>query len=371
MIDGYIKNAEEVETVSLYYLLPQNNKWHEMIDTTNAINGQFSFKGYIDELTGAYIKIDGTPIRIYLEPTRIKLTVDKTQPYIYELSGTSVDKENNELTAELLNNRKLCYEKYNYINYLTEQIELQNDNLIKDSLIDVLNHNISEYQVVDREIFTTIYLDFVLKHNDYKIIPDLLYQIGDKGMVGMDTIKSLYNNLPEKTKNGMSGKLVFEQISWMNYKKKSFVGGNAPDIKGIDIFGNTIKLSEFKDRNYVLIDFWASWCSPCLKGIPKLEQINNDYREKGLEIIGVSLDTDSIAWLDAIDKYQIKTKWPQLLHPQFADRILFNKDNISEVYNIEYIPLYILIDKQGKIIARWQHIGDDEFSFIAHTLSEK
>lgn len=371
VLNGYVENAEEAETVWLFYIIQKDGKWLEIKDSAQVVNGQFEFKGTIEGLTGAYIKINEVPSRIYLEPALMKMTVDRNVPYTYKLSGTSVDAENDEIMKQLENNRKLCSEKYLNISSLSEEMDSHNDDSTNDSLANVLNREITEYQVLDRDSANEIRFDFISKHPDYQIIPDLLYQISDKGTVRADTLRKIYTALPENVRNSMVGRLANEQISWLEYKENSFVGCTAPDISGTTFSGDVIKLSGFRDKNYVLLDFWASWCGPCLRGIPQIESIYEKYDGKGLEIIGISLDDDKMEWENAINKYRLNAKWDQILNIPSADNILFDKSDISEAYSIEYIPLYVLIDKQGKVIGRWQHIGQEELSFIDKTINEK
>ena len=105
-----------------------------------------------------------------------------------------------------------------------------------------------------------------------------------------------------------------------------------------------------------LLDFWASWCGPCLREMPNMKDLHRTYKEKGLTIIGISLDEDTDSWNQAINEYKLNI-WPQILDMESND------ESISDVYNVQSIPHYILIDKQGKIVARWQleQINLDDF----------
>ena len=131
-------------------------------------------------------------------------------------------------------------------------------------------------------------------------------------------------------------------------------GNAAEDFTATDTVGNKISLSDYKDQ-YVLLDFWASWCGPCREGNPHMTEIFNKYKGKGLNIIGIADDdTTPEAWKNAIVKDGIGL-WPNVLSGSGTE------NDINDKYAIHFIPTKILIDPTGKIIGRF---GDNNNSDI-------
>lgn len=116
-------------------------------------------------------------------------------------------------------------------------------------------------------------------------------------------------------------------------------GFSLPAPDGIQKIG-----SENYKGKYLLIDFWASWCGPCLKSIPQLKEIYSKYHAKGLEILSVSIDDKEDAWKKAMAAQQMP--WGQVCAPNSGKEIM--KD-----YQFNGIPHLVLLDKEGKIVERW------------------
>ncbi|MPL90289.1 Thiol-disulfide oxidoreductase ResA [bioreactor metagenome] len=360
VLEGQVENLKDSTTIELAYYSMINNKRQRTIDSAIVIDGKFRFEGKIKELTAAQLYFpDNAAARIYMEPTNMELWIDRNAPYAYKLSGTKVEVENRDL-------RKYTgpLDKNIFQNLTSTLNEIKQYNLLKenapdrDSLKNVINNHLAEINIY-RGAKDSVLYNFISQHPSYQIAPDLLYLLLEQGTFDVDTIKTLYNTLPEQIKNSLTGKFTADKIKEEENKKNSSVGGIAPDFTRESSSGKSIRLSDFRNKNYVLLDFWASWCIPCLKEIPNVKKLYGKYQSKGLEVIGVSLDDDKSSWLEAVNKQNLN-EWPQILSKEQQDKSVFEKDDLSEIYNFDGIPFYILIDKNGKVIERWEHIGEEQ-----------
>lgn len=137
-------------------------------------------------------------------------------------------------------------------------------------------------------------------------------------------------------------KMVVEQLEM---SKKVSEGSKCPDLTLSKPDSKKVALSEYVGKgNYVLLDFWASWCAPCMQELPNLKAAYFKYHSKGFEIVGISLDEDAIAWRTTVVKN--KMNWPQL-----SDLAGWKSQAVS-VFSFSAIPHTILVDPNGIIVAK-------------------
>lgn len=131
----------------------------------------------------------------------------------------------------------------------------------------------------------------------------------------------------------------------MELSKNVQVGSACPELNMMAPDGKQVSLSQFIGKgNYVLLDFWASWCSPCMKELPNVLECYNRYHPKGFDIVGISLDEDATAWKGAIEKHQIP--WHHM-----SDLAGWKSQAVS-TFSFSGIPHTVLIDPKGLIVAK-------------------
>lgn len=157
-----------------------------------------------------------------------------------------------------------------------------------------------------------------------------------------DKVEPVFKMLPASTRNTVSGKDLAEKIA---IAKKTGIGQVAMDFTQNDTLGKPVSLGSFRGK-YVLLDFWASWCGPCRAENPNLVKAFNKYKEKGFQVLSVSLDRPGAKdrWLKAI--HDDGLQWYHVSDLQFWNNA------VARQYGIEAIPQNLLIDPDGKIVGK-------------------
>lgn len=371
-IEGSIEDANDSIEIYLHYLTENDGKWERVEKKTFLSENRFYFEDSINELVSGTLVFDNIEIPLYLEPSDIKLEIDKNNPHDYQISGLIVEREYIKLRNILSDNMIMYNRIADSIQEIFYKIDFYKNE--PDSVDNLMQkaHQLKSAHMVNLKKLDSMRIDFVVRHNKYQITPHLLYIISKNNIISNDTVEILYNKLPEYSKKTLLGRLALEQINETKLSlncKEIVIGVTAPDFLRKSIKGETIKLSDFRNENYVLLDFWASWCAPCIKEIPQIKKIYEDYSDIGLKIIGVSSDDNKQDWLHAVEKYSMD-KWTHVLrYSDPSDNFFIKADDISEMYGVDYIPLYILIDKKGEVINKWQHIDNEALSFLNKLLS--
>ena len=322
------------ETLLLYYN-PTNVP--QLIDSAKIDeNGNFSFKNtHIDHVGFYTLKINEQIFcPLILEPKqKIQVTGDaKNLGNDHKISGS----KDNEIFKEI--NRKIIRFRKSVDSIGAEFQSKMDPKSINKSDFNALS---SKYEAIYNTFTEKFYAEMISLMNSN---PNSFASLA--AAVQLDLSKNsaacltLYTNLSKIYPNNPT------LISFNEYTRKFNAlskGSVAPEISLLNPDGKNFSLSSLKGK-FVLIDFWASWCKPCIKDMPEVKKMYAKYKSKNFEILGVSLDENKDAWIRAISQNELP--W---LH--VSDLGGWNS-SAARTYEVNSIPYTVLIDDQGKIVEK-------------------
>ena len=338
------KGAEENNYIIKKYLLKEDltkdfEAWYSMapedfVEKWNDINRQLNahFIKYSSEhkdMSPKFLKNEKTDIRFAALNQRLNYR-SYYKHFTKEEVSLPVD-FNNYLQGINLNDTELMNSK-EYKNFLRGYLEeSSHEKLQKDGKEDPSNQQVAEYQLnLLEELISEQEIRDYLTH---KLMKGYLRSNGVEGA------SPLMIRFAELNQNEEQKKEILESYDqW----KKIAVGAVAPNFAGKNLKGETIDLESLKGKN-VYIDVWATWCGPCRRELPHLEKLEAKYGDKGgLVFASISIDENEEAWEKMVVEKEMKGL--QLLAANAWD------SDICKQYQINGIPRFILVDRQGNII---------------------
>lgn len=310
------------------------------IDSAVIENGAFTFTGQIDTAVLCLTQVGRKYYTTFmLENGTIQLNMETPN----SASGTPL----NETFSSYIQEEKRISELFQ--NKMKEIREQEQDKSKVQELTKTYYDN--EY----KPAYMAMLKDFIDKNQDNYI-----------GAFALQNLSNFMN--PEEMESIIAQSSAFIQSRNIIRKlsqritnlKKTAVGQPFTDFTVETEDGKKVSLSDYVGKgNYVLVDFWASWCGPCRREIPNLVETYAKYKGKNFEIVGVSLDQDDAAWKDAIKK--LNMTWPQM------SDLKFWQSEGAQLYAVNSIPHTVLIDGEGTIIARGLH-GEELQAKIAEVV---
>lgn len=300
------------------------------IDTANVTNGQFSFTGTMAEPKLHYLFIDGVRGNspLIVENGEITMAAHKDSLGFSETKGTL----QNELFMSFIEESRTLASMSTSMSEDFRKAAAEKDT----ATVQALREEYMELQ----EKAKNFELDFIKKNPNALVSVMLLEKVLTSKVVEIKEAQKMYDALTDEIKGTEPGKLLEEQL-----KKgaKTAIGAMAPTFSGPTPTGETLALNDVKGK-LTLIDFWAAWCKPCRMENPNIVAVYNKYKDKGLQVVGVSLDRKKEDWLAAIESDGLA--W------NHVSNLAYFNDPIARAYSINSIPAAFLIDENGVIIAK-------------------
>jgi peroxiredoxin len=187
--------------------------------------------------------------------------------------------------------------------------------------------------------------------NVLRLKATVYWSIADNSEKGIAVIRQIKKDYPDTTVGRDADRIISEiqqHEETRKIRRTLTNGAKFPDFSEKDLLGNPLSVSQYEDK-VVLVEFWATWCVPCVGELPNILKAYNKHHSNGFEVIGISLDYDQ-------DEQKLKSflKAKELPWAQYFDGKGF-QNKLAAKYGIDSIPATFLLDRQGKIIAQDLH----------------
>jgi thiol-disulfide isomerase/thioredoxin len=190
-----------------------------------------------------------------------------------------------------------------------------------------------------------VYTNFV-KTNNNSWLSSALLRTNIGGVFTASESEMLYKGFSSSLRESPMGNEIWRLIDRRINPSASLVGKEMPDIELFNMQGGKMNLSSFKGK-YFLLDFWASWCSPCRKANPDLKSIYTKYGNSRFEIVSVSIDVDKEKWLEAVKEDSLT--WPQLMDDNQETKSGW-AGKAMMAYKGNSVPFSFMINPKGQIV---------------------
>lgn len=326
ILTGHIANADELNSIMLY----EGSTFVDSIAVDK--DGNFYLEGTASEPTLYELAVEQQTFMLVMENgEKLELNIDLTTPEQYTVKGSETSAKLKELTGM---RDKFQAHQMNLQSEFEQRLDNGEDRGV------VQNELIAKNDRYTAELSEQV-LQFSRDNEDNLA-----------GFFGMLVLYSVDPTGHEETLVGYAEKArglfpnnetVQSFAAHMEEIKPLSIGQTAPDFSSITPEGKEVKLSDLRGQ-YVLLDFWAAWCTPCRHENPNIVSQYHDFKDRGFTVLGVSLDRDRDAWLQAIE--DDKLTWTHVSELKMWD------SEAGRLYNITAIPASFMIDPDGKIIGK-------------------
>jgi len=333
-------------TGKVYLLAREDGSWVDM-DSVNVENGAFIFEGTITSPEMQYISFQdvSSMLPIFIENSIINVTaiidsLDLTENTVEGSATHDTYSEFKKMSSEIDDKMEALYSAY-------KEAKKSNDTV----RIEQLDEDMETLDAQEKKFI----VKYIMNNPKSVVSAYLTYRNGWR--FKLDELEKIIQNFDPAIDNSTYVDLLNKRV---NTLKRVSIGQPAVDFTMNDPEGNPVTLSDLFG-NYLLVDFWASWCGPCRRENPHVVAAYQKYHEKGFDVLGVSFDKKRDAWLEAVEK-------DQLIWTNVSD-LKYWGNEAGRLYGVRSIPSNVLLDPDGMIIAK-NLKGEELTNKLKEVLSE-
>jgi len=364
-LKGTIDNVDS-GLVVLRYCPFEVDRYVVHIDTCKISNGDFLFTGKITEPISAIMMFCNKEIELYIEPSNMQIKLNCKSDELTLVGSKTYDDYLRmlEFSGDLRAEKQECNNKF-------EELRKRSNEETDPIKLSFINNDIDKIRLIIDSINTEISgrnISFVRSNLDSYISVEIFNNIITRKLLTVKESRLLFDSLSARIKNTSFAKLRIDKM--ICAAENTEIGAIAPDFSTKDIDGIPIRLSDFRGE-YVFLDFWASWCGPCMESEPYIEKLYEKYKYQNLTFIAISYDWTENDWKKAAKRYGYK--WHNVAFVNSYDNYdqgIYDESDINVLY-ISNLPNYILINPEGKIIGRWDGFNKTNMNQIAAMLEKE
>ncbi|QKG59143.1 AhpC/TSA family protein (plasmid) [Hymenobacter sp. BRD128] len=304
-----------------------------VVDSAHLSNGEYTFSGMAVTPFRARLVLghkwslplgyDAFPFYLYLESGTIRVSSQDSLRHA-TLKGGPTNADYNALRPSLLPLAEQEQDAYQARNHATSKSERDHARQLYDA-----------FQASQQQTLPPLIRQWA--HS--RVALDLLLDYAP-ALATYEDLAPLYNMLAPSIKYSSAGQALGQRIAELH---ETAVGRPAPPFTQPDSTGQTVALAAFRGQ-YVLLDFWASWCTPCRAEIPLLKATYQQYKARHFNVVSVSMDTNRYLWIQALKQESMPWK-------QVSD-LTGLRGEPAKLYHIDGIPQNFLIGPTGTILAK-------------------